>query len=146
MTPASRHVVFIHGLWLHASSWAPWTELFQTAGFTPLAPGWPGDSDTVEETRNHADQVAGKGIDDVVGHYAEIIGGLEAPPIVIGHSFGGLIVQRLATAADRRRQRPHGSGGDHQSDPEAVPQVSGHHRPAGVQRPGPLTDHRPRLA
>ena len=95
MTPAGSHVVFIHGLWLHASSWAPWTELFQTAGYAPLAPGWPGDSDTVEETRSHADQVAGKGIDDVVDHYAQIIRGLDAPPVVIGHSFGGLIVQRL---------------------------------------------------
>src|SRR5215471_5766231 len=95
MTPANRHVVFIHGLWLHASSWGPWTELFQMAGYTPLAPGWPGDSDTVEETRSNADQVAGKGIDDVVDHYAQVIHGLDAPPIVIGHSFGGLIVQRL---------------------------------------------------
>jgi len=70
-------------------------ELFQTAGYTPLAPGWPGDSDTVEETRSNADQVAGKGIDDVVDHYAQVLHGLDAPPIVIGHSFGGLIVQRL---------------------------------------------------
>jgi non-heme chloroperoxidase len=76
MTQAVRHVVFIHGLWLHASSWTPWTELFQAAGYEPLAPGWPGTSDTVEETRSHPDQVAGKGIDDVVGHYAQIIGGL----------------------------------------------------------------------
>ena len=95
MTPAARHVVFIHGLWLHASSWAPWTELFQAAGYEPQAPGWPGTSDTVEETRSHADQVAGKGIDDIVEHYAQIIRGLDAPPIVIGHSFGGLIAQRL---------------------------------------------------
>jgi non-heme chloroperoxidase len=39
--------------------------------------------------------VAGKGIDDVVGHYARIIRGPEAPPVVMGHSFGGLIAQRL---------------------------------------------------
>jgi pimeloyl-ACP methyl ester carboxylesterase len=70
-------------------------ELFQTAGYKPVAPGWPGDADTVEETRNHPDQVAGKGIDDVVEHYAQIIRDLDTPPIVIGHSFGGLIVQRL---------------------------------------------------
>lgn len=49
----------------------------------------------MEEARSHPDQVAGTGIDDVVEHYAQIIGGLDAPPIVIGHSFGGLIVQRL---------------------------------------------------
>ena len=47
------------------------------------------------ETRSHPDRVAGKGIEDVVEHYAQIIRGLDTPPIVIGHSFGGLIVQRL---------------------------------------------------
>jgi pimeloyl-ACP methyl ester carboxylesterase len=49
----------------------------------------------VEESRRDPSQVAGKGIDDVVDHYARIIGELEAPPVVIGHSFGGLIAQRL---------------------------------------------------
>ena len=73
----------------------PWVEFFQEAGYAPVAPGWPGDADTVEETRSHPEQVAGKGINDVVEHYAGIIRGLSAPPIVIGHSFGGLIVQRL---------------------------------------------------
>jgi non-heme chloroperoxidase len=95
MTSPGRPVVFIHGLWLHATSWAPWVELFQTAGYTPLAPGWPGELDTVEEARSHPDQVAGKGIDDVVEHYTQIIRGLDAQPVVIGHSFGGLIAQRL---------------------------------------------------
>ena len=95
MEPANTPVVFVHGLWLHATSWGPWVEFFQEAGYAPVAPGWPGDADTVEETRSHPEQVAGKGIDDVVEHYAGIIRGLSAPPIVIGHSFGGLIVQRL---------------------------------------------------
>src|ERR1700757_1896126 len=95
MTQPARPAVFIHGLWLHASSWGPWLELFQEAGYAPAAPGWPGDSDTAEETRRDPSQVAGKGIDDVVAHYAQIIRGLDAPPIVIGHSFGGIIVQRL---------------------------------------------------
>ena len=95
MTSADGHVVFIHGLWLHATSWGPWTDLFQTAGYAPLAPGWPGEPNTVEETRSHSEQVAGKGIDDVVEHYAQIIRGLDSLPVVIGHSFGGLIVQRL---------------------------------------------------
>jgi non-heme chloroperoxidase len=49
----------------------------------------------VEESRRNPGQVAGKGIDDVVDHYAGIIRGLAAPPVVIGHSFGGLIAQRL---------------------------------------------------
>ena len=95
MTQPGRPAVFVHGLWLHASSWGPWLELFQEAGYAPTAPGWPGDLDTVEESRRDPGRVAGKGIDDVVDHYARIIRGLEAPPVVIGHSFGGLIAQRL---------------------------------------------------
>ena len=95
MSLAGSPVVFVHGLWLHASSWQPWVELFGEAGYQPLAPGWPGAADTVEETRRQPDRVAGQGIDDVVEHYAQVIGGLDARPVVIGHSFGGLIAQRL---------------------------------------------------
>ncbi|HEX9377770.1 MAG TPA: alpha/beta hydrolase [Actinomycetota bacterium] len=88
-------VVFVHGLWLHADSWGAWVDLFRESGYAPVAPGWPGDGSTVEETRSRPEQVAGHGIDDVVARYAEVIGALEARPIVIGHSFGGLVVQRL---------------------------------------------------
>jgi pimeloyl-ACP methyl ester carboxylesterase len=93
--PAGHPVIFIHGLWLHKTSWGPWVDLFLEAGYAPLAPGWPGTSDTVEETRRDPARVAGQGIDDVVAHYARIIRGLDEPPVVIGHSFGGLIAQRL---------------------------------------------------
>src|SRR5215831_18664271 len=88
-------VVFVHGLWLHASSWDPWVELFRENGYEPSAPGWPGDAETVEETRANPDRVAGFGLNAVVDHYAQAIASLEAKPIAIGHSFGGLIVQRL---------------------------------------------------
>jgi non-heme chloroperoxidase len=89
-------VLFIHGLWLHADSWNPWVELFREAGYDAVAPGWPGDAATVENARKQAERVAGVGIGAVVDHYAEIIRGLEGPkPIVVGHSFGGLIAQRL---------------------------------------------------
>jgi pimeloyl-ACP methyl ester carboxylesterase len=69
--------------------------LFQEEGYSPAAPGWPGAAASVEETRKHPDQVAGKGIDAIVEHYAQFIKGLDSPPVVIGHSFGGLIAQRL---------------------------------------------------
>lgn len=95
MTTDRLPVVFVHGLWLHADSWGPWVELFREAGYEPQAPGWPGDSPSAEETRAHPEQVAGFGIDDVVEHYAGVIRELDTPPIVVGHSFGGLIVQRL---------------------------------------------------
>ena len=95
MSPAGTPVVFVHGLWLHADSWGAWVDLFREAGYSPIAPGWPGDSATIAETRSHPELVAGHGINDIVEHYARIIGGLEAKPIVIGQSFGGLIAQRL---------------------------------------------------
>ncbi|GAA2989609.1 alpha/beta hydrolase [Kitasatospora sp. NPDC127116] len=88
-------VLFIHGLWLHSASWQSWLELFRTEGYGPSAPGWPGDPDTVEEARQNPESIADHGIDDVVEHYATIIRSLEAPPILIGHSFGGMIAQKL---------------------------------------------------
>jgi non-heme chloroperoxidase len=95
MAPEGTPVVFVHGLWLHADSWGAWVDLFRDEGYAPVAAGWPGDSSTVEETRSQPERVAGHGIDDIVQHYAGIIGALDTKPIVIGHSFGGLVVQRL---------------------------------------------------
>src|SRR5579871_3491886 len=88
-------VVFVHGLWLHASSWGAWEEKFRAAGYEPVSPGWPGEPSTVEAAQRDPGAVAGRGINDVVDHFAQVIRGLSAPPVVIGHSFGGLIAQRL---------------------------------------------------
>lgn len=88
-------VIFIHGLWLHSSSWDPWVELFNASGYRALAPGWPGDRDTVADSRAHAEEIGDHGIDDVVEHYADIIRDLDTRPILIGHSFGGMIAQKL---------------------------------------------------
>jgi pimeloyl-ACP methyl ester carboxylesterase len=92
---AGRTVLFVHGLWLHADSWTPWLERFGAAGYSPTAPGWPGTGASVAETRRDSEAVAGYGIADVVDHYARIINAVDTKPIVIGHSFGGLIAQRL---------------------------------------------------
>jgi len=95
MTDEGTPVVFVHGLWLHTSSWGGWVDLFKESGYAATAPGWPGDADTVEEARANPDRVAGFGIDAVVDHYAQAIAALPEKPIAIGHSFGGLVVQRL---------------------------------------------------
>ena len=89
-------VVFIHGLWLLPSSWDRWATLFEEAGFTALTPGWPDDPETVEEANAHPEVFAKKTIGQVADHFDEIIRGLEKKPVVIGHSFGGLLTQIIA--------------------------------------------------
>jgi pimeloyl-ACP methyl ester carboxylesterase len=88
-------VMFIHGLWLHSSSWFPWIEAFEEAGYEASAPGWPDEADTVDAARAEPDAQAGHGIDDVVGHYTALVAALDRAPVLIGHSFGGTIVERL---------------------------------------------------
>lgn len=88
-------VVFVHGLWLHSNSWQPWVDRFSEAGYPASAPGWPGDGYTVETTRANADAVADRGVEEITYHYAEVISELPEKPIVIGHSFGGLIAEKL---------------------------------------------------
>jgi pimeloyl-ACP methyl ester carboxylesterase len=95
MSASPRPVVFIHGLWLHATSWDPWVSRFREAGYAPVAPGWPNEPSTVEAARENADAVADIGIDDATGHFASVIDGLDQPPVIVGHSFGGLIAEKL---------------------------------------------------
>src|SRR6266480_6471047 len=89
-------VVFIHGLWLLPSSWDRWAAVFEDAGYAPLTPGWPDDPDTVEEANAHPEVFAHKTVGQVADHFADVIGGLDKKPALIGHSFGGLLTQILA--------------------------------------------------
>ena len=89
-------IVFVHGLYLLASSWDRWRTLFEEYGYTTIAPGWPDDPETVEEAKDDPDVFARKRIKQVTDHYAEAIQQLKRKPAVVGHSFGGLIAQQLA--------------------------------------------------
>jgi pimeloyl-ACP methyl ester carboxylesterase len=89
-------VVFVHGLWLLPSSWNRWAALFDQAGYLAITPGWPDDPETVDEANAHPEVFAHKSVGQVADHYADVIGRLQQKPVVIGHSFGGLLVQILA--------------------------------------------------
>jgi pimeloyl-ACP methyl ester carboxylesterase len=90
-----RAVVFIHGLWLHASSWDRWVKLFGAHGYAAVAPGWPGDEPTARATRERLGPLSG-GIAEVGEHYARIAEGLTGQPVLIGHGLGGLLALTLS--------------------------------------------------
>ena len=89
-------VVFVHGLWLLAESWDRWKERFEAAGYAAVAVDWPGDESSYETAHANPDSLAGTSVPDVADHAQAVIETLDRKPIVIGHSFGGLLVQILA--------------------------------------------------
>ena len=89
----AKSIVFIHGLWIHSTSWQPWMDFFNKKGYQTLNPGWPGDSPTVAGCRANPESIANRGVTEIADSYAKVIATLPEPPIVIGHSFGGLIAQ-----------------------------------------------------
>ena len=89
-------VVFVHGLWLLASSWDRWRTVFEEAGYATVAPEWPDDAATVDEANEHPDVFARKSVGQIADHSEDVIRKLDRKPAVIGHSFGGLLTQILA--------------------------------------------------
>jgi non-heme chloroperoxidase len=91
-----KPIVFVHGLWLLPSSWDKWRTVFEDAGYTTVAPGWPDDPNTVEEAKAHPEVFAKKTVGQIADHYEDIVKMLQKRPALIGHSFGGLLAQILA--------------------------------------------------
>ena len=90
-----RTVLFIHGGWLTPACWGPFVSFFEARGYECLAPAWPGKDRPVQAIRTDPSPLAGLGIGEIIDHYARIARALDEPPILIGHSFGGLVVQVL---------------------------------------------------
>ncbi|MFD8791393.1 alpha/beta hydrolase [Streptomyces vinaceus] len=87
-------VVFIHGAWLRASSWESWAERFARHGFRTFAPGWPGEG-PAGGPPVVADVFGGVGLNVLTEHYAGVARSLDASPVLVGHSVGALVAQRL---------------------------------------------------
>ena len=88
-------LLLIHGAWLSARSWERFEEFFERRGYAASAPEWPRKDGDVEELRENEEALAGLGLSEIVDHYEQLIRGLDASPVLIGHSFGGLIVELL---------------------------------------------------
>jgi pimeloyl-ACP methyl ester carboxylesterase len=88
-------IVLIHGLWLTPRSWERWTDRYESRGYRVLAPAWPGMEAEVGALNADPSPIAGLTVDRIVDHYEDLILGLERPPIVMGHSFGGTFTQIL---------------------------------------------------
>ena len=88
-------LMFIHGAWLSARSWDTFAEYFEARGYPVSAPEWPRKEGGVEELRKSAEELEGLGLNEVIDHYEAQIRALHEPPVLIGHSFGGLIVELL---------------------------------------------------
>src|SRR5262249_15022965 len=92
---ADPTIVLIHGLWMTPRSWEHVQARYEERGHTVLAPSWPGLEGEVEAVRADPSPLASLTITSAVDHYASIVRGLDAPPVIMGHSFGGLFMQLL---------------------------------------------------
>ena len=88
-------LMLIHGAWLSSRSWESFADYFGRRGFAVSAPEWPRKHGDPDALREDAEELAGLGLAEIVGHYEGLIGALDQPPVLIGHSFGGLIVELL---------------------------------------------------
>lgn len=88
-------IVLIHGLWLTPRSWERWAQRYRAVGFQVLAPAWPGFEGDIDQVRADGSRIGRVTMKQVVDHYQRIVHELDKPPIIMGHSFGGAVVQVL---------------------------------------------------
>lgn len=91
----TKRIVFLHGAWVTPKCWDQMRGWFEARGYECLAPAWPGKDRSVDEIRQDPSALKGLGIAEIVASYEKTIRGLDEPPILIGHSFGGLFTQIL---------------------------------------------------
>jgi pimeloyl-ACP methyl ester carboxylesterase len=91
----SKTIVLIHGLWMTPESWDLFKEYFQRRDYQVLTPAWPHMEGSVASIRQHPELIAGLGIQEIADHFEQFVRALKEPPILMGHSIGGLIVQIL---------------------------------------------------
>lgn len=90
-----KTILLIHGLWVTPSSWGKFQRYYESLGHKVIASAWPGINQDVAAMRHDPSDLNGIGIEEVIAHYTKTIRSLPEPPIIMGHSYGGLITQIL---------------------------------------------------
>lgn len=92
-------IIFIHGMFLTPKSWDLWVNYFENRGYDCHAPAWPMHEEPPAYLRkNIPEELGGLGLSTLYRHHVELLQKEITPPIVIGHSMGGLLMQKLAAA------------------------------------------------
>ena len=97
-------IVLVHGLWMTPRCWENWIPHYEKQGYRVLAPAYPGFEVDVEALRADPSRIATLTVPETVAHLEGVIAGVDKPPIIIGHSFGGTLTQLLL-------DRGHGAAG-----------------------------------
>jgi pimeloyl-ACP methyl ester carboxylesterase len=92
----SKTFLLVHGAWVTTNCWAGFREFLEAKGHTVVVPPWPYMDRPVEALRRDPDpRISALTIKHLVDHFEAHIRSLPEAPALIGHSFGGLIVQML---------------------------------------------------
>lgn len=92
----SKTIVFIHGLFMNPTSWNEWIIYFEAKGYKCYAPAYPYHEGAPENLKRNINPKLGKlTFGQVIDSLAAFIDKLPEKPILIGHSMGGLAVQKL---------------------------------------------------
>lgn len=92
----SKTIMLIHGAWLNSAAWEGFKARYEAQAYTVIAPDWPYDDRSPAELRaSPREELKHLGQLQIIDHYDALIRALPEEPILIGHSFGGVIVQHL---------------------------------------------------
>ncbi len=90
----NQEIIFIHGMWSQPWVWDKWKARFEQAGFQCSALTLQG-----HEVNEGDNSLKGLGMTDYVDQVLERVAQCPVPPILVGHSLGGLIAQQVAERA-----------------------------------------------
>jgi pimeloyl-ACP methyl ester carboxylesterase len=88
-------IVLIHGFWVTPRSWENWISHYEARGYRVLAPAYPGFEVEVEALNRDPSPIEAVTVPQIIEHLEAVVGELDSPPILIGHSAGGVFTQIL---------------------------------------------------